>query len=213
MIHLVFRLLTPIHHHPQPTSMPAQLNSLPIRLSREERTLPHSPHGTCNSYPSCKETESRFRNVFSFSLIGFSHFSLHPAPSSYQLVLQFFPQIFNGFHPALTHPLLPVEFQSSPSFCIKLKSLAKVVISTSPTYVIRTRRISTPSRSTQTALEKGREETAGMREARMSLNWKLKQKILSDWQILLNCSKMRKITVFWNKVGTIIRTILATLFT
>ena len=78
-------------------------------------------------------------------------------------------------------------FFYSSSTCIKLKSLAKVVISTSPTYVIRTRRILTPANSTQTALEKGRVETAGMKEARMSLNCRFKWEIsfFSDWLILL----------------------------
>ena len=63
-------------------------------------------------------------------------------------------------------------FWSFPT-CIKLKSLWKVVISTSPTYVILTRRIFTPSTFTQTALEKGRLETAGMREARTFLIYRL----------------------------------------
>ena len=146
--------------------MPAQFNSLPICLSREARTFPHSPHGTCNSYPNWKEVQK----IFFFP------------PSWHQPFWFLLSKCFawgqfcpNPAFIALSFPWREFFWQSSPS-CIKLKSLSKVVISTSPTYVIRTMRISTPSTSTRTALENGREETAGMRGAKMFL-------ICRDWCI------------------------------
>ena len=51
----------------------------------------------------------------------------------------------------------------------QIKKFCKSCCSTSPTYVILTRRALTPSTSTHTDLENGREETSGTRGARMSL--------------------------------------------
>ena len=59
---------------------------------------------------------------------------------------------------------------ASPGVLVyQIKKFCQSCCSTSPTYVILTRRALTPSTSTHTDLENGREETSGTRGARMSL--------------------------------------------